>query len=98
VIFGRHADVFKEELGEGRVAIEDVGALSVDVDQVEGRLGAALGAGCELGLDAAQELLEHGRLEWVEEEEQRGCAWEVEFERVLFENLDGGEALCSRVL
>jgi hypothetical protein len=34
VVFGGHFDVVEEELGEGGVAIEDVGALGVDVDQV----------------------------------------------------------------
>ena len=34
VIFGGHADVVEEELREGGVAVEDVGALGVDVDEV----------------------------------------------------------------
>ncbi len=42
VVFGGHFDVVEEELGEGGIAVEDVGALGVDVDEVE--------AGCSGGL------------------------------------------------
>jgi hypothetical protein len=34
VVFGGHGYVGEEELGEGRVAVEDVGALGVDVEDV----------------------------------------------------------------
>ena len=51
---------------------------------VPGRLG-------ELGLDAAEELAQDGRLEGVEEEEQRGRRGKLEVESVLFEDFDGRE-------
>lgn len=87
VIFGRHLYVVEEELGEGWIAIEDVGAFGVDVDEVE-----RVWASGELGFDAAKELLEYGGIEWVEEEEQRGCSGEMEVERVLLDDFDGREA------
>jgi hypothetical protein len=87
VIFGRHLDVVEEELGEGGVAVEDVGALGVDVDEIN--CVWALG---ELGFDAAEELFEDGRLERVEEEEERGFGGEFEVKRVLLEDFDGSEA------
>lgn len=48
VIFGGHLYVVEEELFEGGIAVEDVGALCVDVDEVE--RAWALGV---LGFDAA---------------------------------------------
>jgi hypothetical protein len=111
VILRGHLDVVEEELGEGGIAVEDVGALRVDVDEVErgGRAGLhpseqrplagdpGFGAGGELGLDAAQELAEHGRFEGVEEEEECGRGGEIEVEGVLLEDLDGRERLGGRV-
>src|ERR1039458_8994891 len=35
VVLRGHLDVVEEELGEGRVAIEDAGAFRVDVDEIE---------------------------------------------------------------
>ena len=72
VVLRGHLDVVEEELGEGGVAVEDVGAFGVDVDEVECGLAGGLGTGGEAGLDAAEELAEDGRFERVEEEEKHG--------------------------
>ena len=69
--------------------VEEVAALGVDVEDVEGRGGGVLG---ELGFDAVEEGFEDGRLEGVEEEEEGGGGGEVEVEGVLLEEVDGGEA------
>ena len=90
MVFGGHLDVVEEELLEGGVAVEDVGALGVDVDEVEG--GLLPGALGELGFDVAEKEFEDGCFEGVEEEEERGRGGEGEVEGVLLEDFDGGEA------
>ena len=39
VVFGGHGDGAEEEAGEGGVLVEDVAALGVDVEEVEGGWG-----------------------------------------------------------
>jgi hypothetical protein len=101
VVLRGHLDVVEEELGEGGIAIEDVGALRVDVDEVKGGSGRLTsppsrwgceGWGTQLGLDAAQELAEHGRFERVEEKKECRRGGEIEVEGVLLEDFNGREA------
>ena len=42
MVFGGHLDVVEEELGEGGVAVEDVGAFGIDVDEVQSWVGGWL--------------------------------------------------------
>ena len=93
MVLRRHGDVLTEELGECRIAVDHVGALGVDVEQVQ----RARPPG-ELRLDPPQQLLQHRRLEGVEEKEQRGRLRQLEVQRVLFDNLDRGQACGGRVL
>ncbi len=53
VVFGGHGDGAEEEAGEGGVLVEDVAALGVDVEEVEGVPGRR----GELGFDAAEKEL-----------------------------------------
>ena len=56
VVFGGHGYGAEEETGEGGVLVEDVAALGVDVEEVEGGRGCA-GSFGEAGFDAAKEQL-----------------------------------------
>ena len=89
MVFGGHLDFAVPEAGEGGVVVEDVGALGVDVEKVEGGAGA-LGV---VGFDAAEEGFEDGGFEGVEEEGQGGGAGEVEVEGVLLVEADGGDGV-----
>jgi hypothetical protein len=90
VVFGRHGYGTEEEAGERWVAVEDRAALGVDVEEIEGWCGGAA-VWCELGFNAAEEELEDGCLERMEEEREGRGAGEVEGEGVLLEEADGGE-------
>ena len=89
VIFGRHGYGAKEETSEGGILIENIPALGVDVKEIECRRWGA-GFFCEAGFDAAEKELEDGGFEGVEEKGKSGGAWDVEAERVLFVEADGG--------
>ncbi len=91
VVFGGHGDGAEEEAGEGGVAVEDIAALGVDVEEVEGGR-FVFGEFGELGFDAAEQSFEDGGFEGVEEEGYGGGGGEVEGEGVLLEELGGGEA------
>ncbi len=54
MVFGGHGDGAEEEAGEGGVAVEDVAALGVDVEEVEGGR-FVFGEFGELGFDAAEQ-------------------------------------------
>ncbi len=83
MVLRRHLDVVEEELSEGWVAIEDVGALGVDIEDVQGVW--ALG---ELSLNATEKLLQHRRLEWMEEEQECWLGRKLEVERILLHDFD----------
>src|SRR5580704_10164866 len=86
MVFGRHGDFTLPEEGEGGVFVEDVGALGVDVEDVEGA-----GAFAELGFDAPEEGFEDGGLEGVEEKGQGGGEGEFVVEYVLLEEEGWGD-------
>ena len=90
MVLGGHGDGAEEEAGEGGVAVEDVAALGVDVEEVEGWL-LVFGEFGELGFDAAQQSFEDGGFEGVEEEGYAGGGGEVVGEGVLLEEVGGGE-------
>jgi hypothetical protein len=68
------------------VLVEDVAALGVDVDEVEGS-----GAAGELSFDTAEEVLEDGCFEGVVEEGESGCVGKIEGESVLLMEDDGSD-------
>ena len=83
VVLGRHLHLIEEKLRESGMAVEDVGALSVGVDEIE----CGISARAELCVDALDELFEHRRLEWVEEEDEDRRGGELELECVLLDYL-----------
>ena len=90
VVFGGHGYGAEEETGEGGVLVEDLATLGVDVEEVEWGRGSA-GFFCEAGFDAAEEELEDGSFEGMEEKGEGGGAGEIEGEGVLLVEADGGE-------
>ncbi len=96
MVFGGHGDGAEKEAGEGGVTVEDVAALGVDVEEVEGGR-FVFGEFGELCFDAAEERFQDGSFEGVEEEGYGGGGGEVEGEGVLLVEVGGGEAWRSGV-
>jgi len=62
------------------MTVEYAAALGIDIEDVDGA-----GSLRKLGFNATEKLLENGRFERVEEEEEGGGAGEVEGEGVLLQ-------------
>ncbi len=96
VIFGGHGYGAEEETGKGGMQIEDVTALGVDVEEIEGGWGGA-GSPGKAGFDAAEEQLEGGSFKGVEEEGESRGAGEIKGEGVLLIETGRGEGRCGDV-
>jgi hypothetical protein len=74
VVLGGHGDGPEEETGEGGMAVEDVAALGVDVEDVERWWGRGGGLFCEVGFDVAEESFQDGGFEGWKRKATKGVA------------------------